>query len=295
MLDTLKEKQNYYQFDGRPYRFKTAPELDRDLMNALKAERLDRAYRFVWGGVVIVREEEDAISYSIARGSKEACHVVQKTMPKVENIGTGTLVQHEVRDLLLPKYLFARALQARGYCYYDDLNQKVSGFTREELVPIGKLARVDYRYVDFGMLFWFLEARANAQELVDARVYDAKENVPEEDWTCVMVLKTTAGKYYEPGLEMIPVLQKREWENQNANLKDVAREMMQRSAKARLDTEAKEEEEGDKQFGQLFDDVVRDVERNRTYSTPSVDPPKLHYPYKQNRTPAQRGVVEKES
>lgn len=268
MLDTLKEKQEYYQYRERPLRFKTAPVLDATLRAALRQEQLDRAYRFVWGGVVIVREEPNSIGYSLARGSMDGCQFVPVTMPRVKQVNEeGPLVQHEVRQILMPKYIHERARQARSFCYYDDLNRKIS-VAREELIPVGRLSRIDYRYVDFGRLYWHLEVRANAEELINARVYNAQDDVPEEDWTCIMVLKTKKSLYYEPGLEMIEVLQRREWENRNENLKDVARVMMQQRAKRDLERDLAEAAAETKQFNELFDDVARNVERGRKYSIP---------------------------
>lgn len=243
---TLAEKQAYYRFSEHPFRFKDAPVLAKPVVDAMRIHKLDRAYRFVWGGLVLVREEPNSTQFTIARGSRAA--------------------GHDVHGTFLPKYLYVRAQQARGYCYYDSLNRKISGFTRESLVPKEYLARVDYRYVDFGMLYWFLEQRANAQDLIKAKIYDRSEQVPESEWVCVMRMETKQGRYYEPGLELIPVLQKREWENRNADLKDVAQEMMQRTAKDRMMKEYKENLAGKKEFDTLFDDIWRRAERNPTYS-----------------------------
>lgn len=245
-FSTLKDKQDYYQYVGRPIRMKEAPTLDKGLVDAMKRERLVRAYRFVWGGVVLVREEPNSPGFTIARGHRNACH--------------------DVNGVFMPKYIYQRARQARGYFYYNDLNQKVCT-PREEFIPPDKLARVDYRYVDFGILKWHLEQRANAETLINSGVYDARENVPESEWTCVMVLKSKAGLYYEPGLEMIEVLQKREWENRNMSLKDIAAGMMQRTAKARLEKEETEDKADKKEWDQLYADVEKKVRLQKTYST----------------------------
>lgn len=246
---STKEKQEYYCYNSRPYRMKTPPKLGANLAQALKRERLDKTYRFVWAGVVIVREEPNSDFFTIARGDRNATHVVNK--------------------VVLPKYPWARATQARGFFYYNDLSQKICT-QREEFVPKDRVARVDYRYVDFGILKWMLEQRIDGAELVKARVYDAKEDVPESQWICVMPLETTNGLYYEPGVEMIEVLQKREWENRNRNLKEVAREEMQRMAKAQLASEEADDEAGSNQFNQVFDDVMRRHEKQVSYSLPTM-------------------------
>jgi len=242
--DPLKRKQAYYIYGERPYRFKEAPALDRDLVNALKHEQLDKTYRFVWGGVVLVREEENSDSYVIARGDKTAIA--------------------DYNGLMMPKYIFARARQAKGYCYFNDLNQKVD-VTRQELVPPGRVCRVDYRYVDFGMLKWFLEQRIPATELITARVYDPHEKVPEHEWTCIMPLATKAGLYYEPGLEMIEILKQREWENRNADLNAVALTNIERQLKASEESENAQDVADKKEFDLLFADVMARHETQTAY------------------------------
>lgn len=242
---TLRRKQQYYVYSERPYRFKEPPELSRELLTALKRERLDKTYRFVWGGVVVVREQPNADTFTIARGHKTACH--------------------DVGGIFMPKYIFARARQARGYYYINDLQQKVA-VTREEFVPPGKLALVDYRYVDFGLLRWFLEQRTNADTLIKTRVYDPKEHVPESEWLCIMPLETRNGLYYEPGLEMIDVLKKREWENESADLRQVAAAQIARNEKARLEEARKEDEQGHKDFDLVYRDATRSAEKQTAYS-----------------------------
>ena len=242
---TLKQKQDYYVYSERPYRMKEAPRLNHELEQALKRERLDKTYRFVWGGVVVVREEPNAPDFTIARGDRSACH--------------------SVAGVFMPKYIYARSRQARGYYYTDDLGRKIPTL-REELVPPGRLALVDYRYTDFGILRWFLEQRTKAQDLIDAGVYDPKEQVPESEWVCIMPLETKLGLYYEPGLEMIEILQQREYENRNANLKNVAAAQMQRLAKARLEKEEAEDKQGAKDFDLVYRDAVRSTEKQTAYS-----------------------------
>jgi hypothetical protein len=243
--DATKEKEDYFIYDTRPYRMKTPPVLSRELTDAMKRERLDKSYRFVWGGVVLVRERENG-PYEIARGDATAIA--------------------DFNGVMMPKYLFARAKQARSYCYSDDLNRKIP-VSRTDLVPPGRIAQVDYRYVDFGYLRWFLEMRAFARDLIDGRVYDPKEEVPESEWICIMRLDTKAGLYYEPGLEMMDVLRKREWENQNANLDDLAKEEAERMAKAGEERESAEEVADKNEFNLLYDDVMRRVEKQATHFT----------------------------
>lgn len=231
----LGQLQRYYIYDSEPLRFKKEPELNRDLVKAMKREGLDRDYRFTWGGVVIVREEPNGKKYQIARGSKDACEVLPNGM-------------------LLPRYLFRRCRQARGVYYFNDLNQRVA-VLKPELVPPGKIALVDYRYVDFGVLKWHLETRASGQTLIEAGVYSAKD-APNEEWVCIGRLHSDE-LYYEPGLEMIDVLKKREWENKNQSLKDVAKQTMTALAKSRAEREVQEAEAEEKEFNQLYDDVER--------------------------------------
>lgn len=244
--DPLKQKQAYYIYDERPYRFKQPPVLNRDLVDAMKREQLDKTYRFVWGGVVVVREEENSDSYIIARGDKTA--------------------MADYDGLMMPKYIFARARQARGYCYFNDLNQKVA-VTRQELVPPGRMCLVDYRYIDFGMLKWFLEFRSSASDLLAAHVYDPKEQVPEHEWTCIMPLATEAGLYYEPGVEMIEILRQREWENRNADLNALALTNIERQLKTRSESDESQEAADKAEFYQLFADVMADYEKQTEYST----------------------------
>lgn len=243
--DPQRSKEDYYIYDTRPYRMKDAPTLNPELALALRNERLDKKFRFVWGGVVLVREEENSDFYTIARGDKTAIR--------------------ECNGVMMPKYIYARALQARGYCYYDDLNRKVA-VTREEFIPAGRISRVDYRYVDFGILRWFLERRSTGQELVDARLYDPKERVPEHEWVCVMKLETKAGYYYEPGLEMIEVLQKREWEDKHADLEELAVQQMVRDEEARIAAEEADEAAGAKEFDLVYQDALRSVLKKTVYS-----------------------------
>jgi hypothetical protein len=256
-LNTEQEKRDYYVYDSRPWRFKEAPTLNPQLREVMKRERLDRAYRFVWGGVVIVREEPDSQTFTIARGSRDACHAVN--------------------GVYMPKYSFSRSKQARGYCYYNDLNQKVC-VTREEFIPPGVMSRVDYRYVDFGILRWYLEQRGDAEDLINAHVYNARDVVPEHEWTCVMPLNTKKGQYYEPGLEMIEVLQQREWESANANLMDVARKLRERREKKERDEEAAEDEAGAREFALLESDLLKEHSRQTRYSMPNFIAPVLKDP-----------------
>lgn len=250
-MDTLQQKQDYFTYGPNNYRIKTAPELDRDLAQALIREELDKSYRFTWGGVVIVREgpERDA-PYTI-RGDKNACH--------------------EIAGRLEPKWIYVRAKQARGVFYLDGVGAKITT-TRPELVPEGYIAQVDYRYVDFGQLRWYLEQRVSGDVLVDTKIYDPHESVPEHEWITLMCLNTKLGLYYEPGLEMIDVLKKREWQNRNADLHDVGRAQRERNANARDEAEEAENQQGANNFGVLYNDVLRNVERQTAYSIPNAIP-----------------------
>lgn len=249
---SLKKKQDYYRYDARPWRFKDAPVLDRALVDVMKAERLDRVYRFVWGGVVIVREEENSKILTIARGDKNACHYVKDEK-------TGDMV-------LLPKYAFGRAMQARGYYYIDDLGRKICT-KREELIPAEYTSRIDMRYVDFGQLHWYLEARITGEDLVNSRVYNKDEAVPESEWICLMPLKAKNGLYYEPGLEMIEVMQQREAENRNGDMNKIAEAGIERDERARIAREKADDAAGKKEFNAIFDDVMKFVERKPTTTT----------------------------
>ncbi len=281
-LNTLKEKQEYYQYSERPLRFKDAPELNRDLVKAMKSEHLDRAYRFVWGGAVVVREEPNSVAYTLARGTPDALQTLRVTMPAYEKVGTlaGTkqLVAPEVRDIVMPKYIHERARQARGLFYIDGTGHKVCT-TQPDLIPKEYISRVDYRYVDFGRLYWYLEMRTSAEVLIDAQVYDRHEKVPATAWETVMVLKAKNGLYYEPGLEMVEVLQQREYENRNENLKDVARERILRQWKARLATEAAEQQKEDAEFDLFYSDLEREVKKGKRYALPNYIPPKQKLPF----------------
>lgn len=284
MLSTLKEKQAYYQYDERPLRMKAVPDLNRDLVQAMKREHLNRAYRLVWGGAVIVREEPNSIAYTIARGGPESLETVQVTMPAYEKVGalvgSSQLVAPEVRAIVMPKYIHERARQARGYYYHDATGTKICT-TREELIPKEYLTRIDYRYVDFGRLYWHLEMRTNADTLIDAQLYDKRDKVPEGAWECVMVLKAKNGLYYEPGLEMIEVLQQRESENRNENLKDVARRRILRQWKSRLEQEAADEQKADTEFDLFYNDLEREVRKGKRFAFPNFIPPKQKLPFQQ--------------
>lgn len=258
-MDTLREKQEYFNYGAkRPFRFKTAPMLNPELRAAMKSERLDRAYRFTWGGVAIVREEPNSETFTIARGDRTACKAVN--------------------GVFMPKYIFTRAKQARGLFYFDDLNRKVC-VTRPELVPVGRVSRVDYRYVDLGMLYWFLEARADADTLIKSQVYNKRDRVPETSWLSIMRLETKQGRYYEPGMEMIQVLKQREWENNNESLTDVGRRMSEMQAKHRQEEEEAIEAAGAKDFDLLYGDVMRRYEKGTRYSVPNFIPPQLPSPF----------------
>lgn len=256
-LATIEEKQEYYRYGEQPYRMKDTPALNSALEAAMREHGLDQQFRFIFGGVVIVREEENSETFTIARGTSDACHVLN--------------------GIVLPKYPYVRARQARGYCYLDDLGRKVSGFTNESFVPPGRIARVDYRYVDFGKLLWYLEERTTAAVLVDTKVYGKNDEVPDVEWECRMALKTRDELYYEPGLEMIDVLKQRVWENQNARLKDVAASMLERNANLREEEEAASDEAAKKEFDDLYAQISRQVEKGTVYNIPYARPqhPKL--------------------
>ncbi len=231
---TQKDKQEYYCYDEHPLRFKYAPTLDRGLVDAMRQKGFDKNYRFVWGGVVLVRTEPNGASFELARGSRDGLT--------------------EFNGIMVPKYIYMRTRQARGLFYIDDLNRRVV-ITNADLAPVGKIVQVDYRYVDFGILRWFFEYRADASTLIEARVYDSKSAVPNEEWVTISRLSTNNGLYYEPGMEMIDIIAKREWENNNRSLKEVGKELIAKLAKAREENERKEELAAKAEFDRLHSDV----------------------------------------
>lgn len=231
----LTEEQQYYEYASRPFRFKTPPVLNRELQEAMQREGLDNDYRFIWGGVVLVRDEPNSPKYQIARGSIDACEPINGTM--------------------MPKHIFQRVTQARGLFYRNGLGQKVC-VARAELAPPDKAVEIEYKFVDLGILRWYVETRLNGQQLVESGYYRDDEPVPADEWVCIGQIHSQ-GRYYAPGLEWIDLLKKRVWENENRPLKDVAREMMKKFKRARANREKQEAIEAKKEFDQLFDDVVR--------------------------------------
>jgi hypothetical protein len=258
--DAATERQDYYEHSERPLRFKTPPTLNRELASAMKREGLDERYRMVWGGVVLVRTEPNGADCEIARGSRDACHEVAV---KIEG-------SDHHRVILLPKYPFERAIQARGMYYTDDLNRKVC-VSRPELVPAGRIGKIDYRYVDFGILRFFLEQRLAGQELVECGLYDEGDDVPAYEWIAVPGLSpmnTKAGRFYEPGMELLSILQKREWQNRNADLDEVAAAQIKHNAKVEKAAEAKETKTEKAEVDLLVGDLIRRREAGTVYHVP---------------------------
>lgn len=235
--EELARRQQYYQFDKDPLEFKMPPDLDRGLLEAMKREGLDKKYRFVWGGVVLVRDEAYGRSFTLARGSMDAC------MP-------------DSRTGMTPKYLFRRQRQLKTHYYFNDQRKRVN-VPRADMIPEDRISLVEYQWIDFGILRWFLEVRQTGAQLKDINFFSAGEDIPAEDWVTVSMLQTKNALYYQPDVDFVEVLRKREYQNRNADLKQVGAADAKAAANAREEREKQAEIAAKAEFDLLYDDIAR--------------------------------------
>lgn len=230
-LHTAKEREEYYRYT-RPYSYKQPPTLNPELAQWLQRSEWSDRYRFLWAGVCGVRthEFENATNPQIL-GSREA-------------FGPG-VIRYAGRDypIFEPKYLFARSTKVVGWSYLEedeDGRPRPITVKTPDFIPVGRLVSEIREFYDLGVLMWQLEYRNPDAERDRLGKNDASD---EDGWSWLMTMQTKNGLYYEPGIEMSAVIEKREEQNRNADLKKVAAETMQRNAKAQLEREQHEDAE----------------------------------------------------
>lgn len=229
---SLSDKQDYFKYGTEKWSYKQPPSLDDSLVQGMKREGFDKNYRVIWGGVAIYRTEAETLTGEI-RGDRRATRI------------------NEDNQRLQPSYLFGRARQPvkEWCCYSDDDGHKVRT-TVENLVPPGKFIRweMDFQYVEYGILNWFLEY------------------LYEGEWHCLKRLETPEGLYYEPDVRTLEMIRKREYENENEDLNEVAERERLIMAKISQERAAIEERKKRAMIDAMVADQLRRAEARRVYS-----------------------------
>jgi hypothetical protein len=203
-MATLEEKQAYFQYGESGWTYKQPPRLDPSLVKEMERfgadEYGDPLYRFLWGGVAVVRQEEDGVPY--VRGDRAAT--------KINN------------GRLQPRYLFARAKQPTVLCYRNRKG-KVVPVKRKSQVPKHYVAFWQVQYVDFGQLFWYLERKLTPTQLVEANYYLPNDpKIPARgDYVCIHRVEAPGGIYFEPTEEYLSAVREYLREENNESLNDL--------------------------------------------------------------------------
>lgn len=223
-MKTLEEKQLYFNYGPSGWTYKQPPALDpslREELTRLGSDRFgDPLYRFNWGGVAVVRDEEDGVP--TVRGDRAATKL---------NMGR-----------LMPRYLFARAKQPVRLYYLNKREKKVF-VKRQEDVPKDRVAVWDVGYVDYGQLRWFLERKLTPEQLVEAGFYlrDDPDVPPQGDYVCLLKVETPDGLYFEPTHEFLDAIREHLWEANNVSLSDLVKKDRAARQRARDVRDAVEE------------------------------------------------------
>lgn len=234
-----EEKEQYYSYTRSGPVYKQPPVLDSGITDAIervgKDEFGDPLYRLIWGGVAIVRTDPNASDGEV-RGDRNAC-VVRK-------------------GRLQPLYPSFRVQHPKSLCYKDDLGRTVRT-TRLEFIPLGKMPWWEYEYIDYGMLYWFLERKISAKELVAIGLYSAKgSNVPSHgEYICILKLEKE-GKYLEPDASWVSVVGSHIWEGTNMALSDLQREDREARDRAMAIQEVKDDIDARIEFDEAVDDLM---------------------------------------
>src|ERR1051325_5674623 len=169
----LEEKQTYYRYQPGNWFYHTTPELD----PRLHAESAqiggfdwfgDPVYRFNWGGVAIIRKDEN------------------DDKPTVKGGMSGTLVK---RGRLCARYFAGRDRHPRWLVYTNDKGETVR-VGREDQVPKGIIPVWEFDYVDYGRLHWFVERKLTPEQMIEAGLYTSANVPPGGGYVCLLEIQT---------------------------------------------------------------------------------------------------------
>jgi len=202
----LEEKQAYYQYRPGNWFYHQPPTLDPSLHEAmLKIGDKDRfgdpLYRFNWGGVAVIRKDED------------------DPKPTVKGEMSGTLVK---RGRLTARYFAGRDRHPRWMTYQNDQGQTVR-VGREDQVPHGVLAVWEYEYIDYGRLHWFIERKLTPEQMIEVGLFTEATVPPRGDYVNLLEIQTPDGLYFEPNEDFIELVVKHRSEAENESPGDLLR------------------------------------------------------------------------
>lgn len=247
-MSLTKERREYYRYGASGWTYKQPPVLAPEVVNEMKRLGLDRNYRFVWAGVAVIRDEPNS------------------TAPEVRGDRAATWI---VNGRLEPKWLHVKARQPKYLCYRDERGH-VCRTTRPELIPPGRLTWWEFHYVEYGKLLWMVEYRADPEVLIATNAAH-KDEVEIDGWTWIQTLETAEtdehaeGLYYEPDVTNVHMLAEREFENRNANLKEVAKRDSKFRAARRAEKDEKINDRAWKEFNEMWDETEQRELARRAY------------------------------
>lgn len=201
-----KEKQQYYRYESGNWFYHTPPQIDSKLHGEM--DKLggyddfgDPLYRFNWGGVAVIRKDEN------------------DDKPTVKGGMAGTLVK---RGRLSARYFAGRDRHPRYLRYTNDKGEIVR-VGREDMVPRGIIPVWEYDYVDYGRLHWFIERKLTPAQMIEVGLFTAANVPPRGDYVCLLEMQTPEGFYFEPSEAFVELVKEHRFETDNEQVSDLLR------------------------------------------------------------------------
>lgn len=253
---SLTEKQTYYEYGLSGWEPKIQPSLDPFINEEL--ERMggkdvhgDPIYVIRWLGVTLVRTDHNAD-------------------PQV--IGDPRMVR-PLYGRLEPRILAGRSKKPKWLCYHgeEDGKRVIKRVKRADEVPANiSVTWWEYEYFDFGVCRWAVCRKLDLEQLVLAGIYKPNDEIPPEGEYYILKVLQQGGYYMEPTVAWLEAVKSTKWEAENADLEKLAFEDMEARAKARKEQEQKEEAAEDAEASAVVDEILRDEDAQRVYSTPTA-------------------------
>jgi hypothetical protein len=201
-----EQKQAYYRYEPGNWFYHAPPELDPKLHKEMEKvggrDRFgDPLYRFNWGGVAVIRKNE------------------QDDKPTVKGGMSGTLVK---RGRLSARYFAGRDRHPRCLVY-QNAKREIVRVGREDQVPKGIIAVWEYEYIDYGRLHWFIERKLTPEHMIEAGLFTLANVPPRGDYVCILEIQTPEGLYYEPSESWLELVMKHRYETENEKPSDLLR------------------------------------------------------------------------
>lgn len=261
-MNTLEQKQAYYDYGQSGWDYKQPPTLDAHIHEALtrvagRDNFGDPIFRFLWAGCAIIRKDPDTDEGEL-RGERAATKVIHFRDEK-----------HRNRSRLMPRHPAGGKVHPRWVCYKNKKGETVR-VARPEQVPEGAVAWMENEYIHYGRLKWVLERKLSPEQLIQSGVYrEGDPHIPARgDYIWKLDIETPDYLYFEPTQDWINAVLLHEWENTNVPLTD----LLATSREARETREAAQELRQDEADDAALDEIVRramNAPLNRTFILPA--------------------------